>query len=315
MGDIGQILDRRILFFGGKGGVGKTTTASATAVAASRAGRRVLLVSTDPAHNTSDILGRRVGPEIVEVHPNLWALEIDAAAEAARYVGEVEGRIKDLFGAGILKEANRQIDLAASMPAAEEVALFDRIGSLIRGEDDRFELLVFDTAPTGHTLRLIRMPELMEAWIRALSRSRRAMLGGDQDESNDPIIRSLGERLERLQEFRARLVSPRVTAFVLVLMAERLPIEETARALAQLEDAGVRVGALIVNRVLPEASPDPFLVARHEQERVYLDEIDRRFASVPRLRVPQLARDVHGIDTLQIIAGALFPQVAGKGLS
>jgi arsenite-transporting ATPase len=315
MRDIEPLLDRKSLFFGGKGGVGKTTSASATALAASQAGKRVLLVSTDPAHNTSDILGRRVGPEIVEVCPNLHALEIDAAQESAHYVDEVKARIKDLFGQSILKEANRQIDLAASMPAAEEVALFDRIGSLIRGEDDRFDLLVFDTAPTGHTLRLIRMPELMEAWIRALSRSRRAMLGVEQDDKNDPIMRSLAERLEHLREFRARLVSPRVTAFVLVLIAERLPIEETARAIAQLDEAGVRVGALVVNRVLPEASPDPFLVARQAQERVYLDEIDSRFASVPRLRVPQLAHDVHGIDTLQIISGALFPQAAGKGPS
>ena len=96
----------------------------------------MLLVSTDPAHNTSDILGRPIGPDIVEVRPNLHALEIDAAQESARYVDEVKARIRDLFGHSILKEANRQIDLAASMPAAEEVALFDRIGALIRGEDD-----------------------------------------------------------------------------------------------------------------------------------------------------------------------------------
>ena len=215
-------------------------------------------------------------------------------------------RIKALFGHAILKEANRQIDLAASMPAAEEVALFDRIGSLIRGEDDRFDLLVFDTAPTGHTLRLIRMPELMEAWIRALSRSRRAMLGVDQDDKNDPIMMSLGDRLERLREFRARLISPRITAFVLVLNAERLPIEETARALAQLDEAGVRVGALIVNRVLPPSSMDPFLIARQAQERVYLDEIDTRFADVPRAAGAAVPRDVHGLETLQTIAAALF---------
>ena len=181
MTDAARLLDKKVLFFGGKGGVGKTTSAAATALQASRAGKRVLLVSTDPAHNTSDILGRPIGPEIVEVLPNLHALEVDATQESARYVEEVKVRIKALFGHAILKEANRQIDLAASMPAAEEVALFDRIGSLIRGEDDRFDLLVFDTAPTGHTLRLIRMPELMEAWIRALSRSRRAMLGVDQE--------------------------------------------------------------------------------------------------------------------------------------
>ena len=306
MADAARLLDKKVLFFGGKGGVGKTTSAAATALQASRAGKRVLLVSTDPAHNTSDILGRPIGPEIVEVLPNLHALEVDAAQESARYVEEVKERIKALFGHAILKEANRQIDLAASMPAAEEVALFDRIGSLIRGEDDRFDLLVFDTAPTGHTLRLIRMPELMEAWIRALSRSRRAMLGVDQDDKNDPIMMSLGDRLERLREFRSRLISPRVTSFVLVLNAERLPIEETARALAQLDEAGVRVGALIVNRVLPASSIDPFLIARQAQERVYLDEIDSRFADVPRLRVPQLPRDVHGIETLQTIAAALY---------
>jgi arsenite-transporting ATPase len=265
MDDRARLLDRKVLFFGGKGGVGKTTSASATALAASRAGRRVLLVSTDPAHNTSDIFDCPIGPDIVEVLPNLHALEIDAGRESARYVAEVKERIQSLFGHQILKEAHRQIDLAASMPAAEEVALFDRIGALIRGVDDRFDLLVFDTEPTGHTLRLIRMPELMEAWIRALSRSRRAMLGVDQDDKNDPIMLSLADRLERLREFRARLVSPRVTAFVLVLVAERLPIEETARALAQLDEAGVRVGALIVNRVLPASSPDPFLVARQDR--------------------------------------------------
>ena len=110
------------------------------------------------------------------------------------------------------------------MPAAEEMALFDRIGALIRGEDNRFDLIVFDTAPTGHTLRLIRMPELMEAWIRALSRSRRAMLGIEQDDRTDPMMRSLSERLENLREFRARLLSPRMTAFVLVLIAEQLPV-------------------------------------------------------------------------------------------
>ena len=163
------------------------------------------------------------------------------------------------------------------MPGAEEMALFDRIGALIRGEDERFDLIVFDTAPTGHTLRLIRMPELMEAWIRALSRSRHAMLGIEQDDATDPVMMSLAERLEHLREFRARLLSPRISAFVLVLVAERLPIEETARAIEQLEEAGVTIGGLVVNRVLPESSPDPFLRSRHEQEHVYLDEIERRF--------------------------------------
>jgi arsenite-transporting ATPase len=302
-----SLLEKKVLFFGGKGGVGKTTCASATALAASHAGKRVLLVSTDPAHSTSDIFEREIGPEPIELLPNLWGLEIDGAIESRRYVANVKEQIKGLFGDHILKEANKQIDLAASMPGAEEMALFDRIGGLIRGEDTRFDLIIFDTAPTGHTLRLIRMPELMEAWIRALSRSRQAMLGIEQDDKTDPVLVSLSGRLEGLREFRARLLSPRISAFILVLVAERLPIEETTRAIEQLTEAGVSIGGLVVNRVLPASSPDPFLQSRHAQEVIYLDEIERRFAKLSRVRVPQLPSDVHGIKTLESIASTLIP--------
>jgi arsenite/tail-anchored protein-transporting ATPase len=266
----------------------------------------VLLVSTDPAHSTSDIFERPIGAEPTAVRGSLFAMEIDAAEESRRYVEGVKEQIRQLFGHSILKEAHRQIDLAATMPGAEEVALFDRMGALIRGEDERFDLIIFDTAPTGHTLRLIRMPELMEAWIRAISRSRRAMLGVEQDDKTDPIMISLGDRLERLREMRARLVSGRTTGFVLVLIPERLPIEETARALAQLEEAGVRVGTLVVNRILPETSSDAFLTARRSQERVYLDEIDTRFAAYPRVNIPQLERDVYGLAALERVSKLLL---------
>jgi arsenite-transporting ATPase len=303
---LAALVDRSVLFFGGKGGVGKTTCASATALAASRMGKRVLLVSTDPAHSTADIFERPIGPEPVPLAPSLHGMEIDGASESRRYVVGVKEQIATLFGHSILKEANRQIDLAASMPGAEEVALFDRMGSLIRGEDERFDLIVFDTAPTGHTLRLIRMPELMEAWIKALSRSRRAMLGVEQDDREDPIMISLGARLERLRELRARLLSGRTTGFALVLIAERLPIEETVRAIEQLDEAGVKIGALIVNRVLPASSADPFLSARQKQEQVYLAEIDKRFASQPVIRVPQLESDVYGIAALERVSELLF---------
>ena len=304
------LIDKQVLFFGGKGGVGKTTSASAMALSASKSGKRVLLVSTDPAHSTSDIFEQQIGPEPVPLLPNLHGLEIDGEFESKRYVGEVKERIRDLFGHHIQKEANKQIDLAASMPGAEEMALFDRIGALIRGEDDRFDLIVFDTAPTGHTLRLIRMPELMEAWIRALSRSRQAMLGIEQDDKTDPVLISLTARLEGLREFRARLLSPRVSAFMLVLVAERLPIEETARAIEQLQEAGVTIGGMVINRVLPATSPDPFLRSRHDQEQIYLDEIDRRFAAHARVRVPQLPSDVHGVKTLEHLAGLLTAEKA-----
>ena len=304
---IRSVFDREVVFFGGKGGVGKTTCASAAALAASRRGKRVLLVSTDPAHSTSDIFETRIGPEPTPLLPGLHGMEIDAGTETQHYVANVKAQIASLFGHAILRAAHHQIDLAATMPGAEEVALFDRMGALIRGEDTRFDLIVFDTAPTGHTLRLIRMPELMEAWIKALSRSRRAMLGVEQDDRKDPIMLSLGDRLERLRELRARLMSGRTTAFVLVLIPERLPIEETARAIARLDEAGVRVGGLVVNRVLPTVSADAFLDARRRQEAVYLTEIGRRFSSHPAVRVPQLESDVYGVPALERISAVLFP--------
>jgi arsenite-transporting ATPase len=307
------LLNREVLFFGGKGGVGKTTCAAAMALAASQQGRRVLLVSTDPAHSTADIFERPIGATPVELLPNLWGLEIDAATESARYVQEVKDRVRDLFGHSILKEANRQIDLAASMPGAEEVALFDRMGALIRGEDARFDLVIFDTAPTGHTLRLVRMPELMDAWIRALTRSRRAMLGVEGDDTDDPVLVSLRDRFDRLQAVRARLMSGRTTAFVLVLIPERLPIEETSRALAQLDEMGVKIGGLVVNRVLPGESGDTFLRARRAQERVYLDEIERRFADRARIALPQYPRDVYGLGRLGPIANVLTAAVLPPG--
>jgi len=300
------LFDREVLFFGGKGGVGKTTCAAASALAASRLGKRVLLVSTDPAHSTSDIFQQQIGAQPTQLQPSFFAMEIDAAAESATYVKNVKTQIAQLFGHEILKEASRQIDLAATMPGAEEVALFDRMASLIRGEDERFDLIVFDTAPTGHTLRLIRMPELMEAWIKALSRSRRAMLGIDQDDRTDPIMLSLNGRLDSLRELRARLVTGRTTGFVLVLIPERLPIEETARAIEQLDDAGVNVSRLVVNRVLPETTTDPFMTARRKQERVYLDEIASRFAAHPMVRIPQFESDVYGIESLERIGGHLM---------
>ena len=193
------------------------------------------------------------------------------------------------------------------MPGAEEVALFDRMGALIRGEDERFDLIVFDTAPTGHTLRLIRMPELMEAWIKALSRSRRAMLGVEQDDKQDPIMISLNERLERLRELRARLVSGRTTGFVLVLIPERLPIEETARAIDQLDDAGVKVGALVVNRVLPPTSDGRVSGRRGGGRSASIST--RSIAGSRRtriVRVPQLESDVYGLAALDRISGLLM---------
>jgi len=295
-----HLIDRRVLFFGGKGGVGKTTCAAAVALAASRTGRRVLLVSTDPAHSTSDVLGIPITGAETEILPSLFALEINGPAEAQQYITDVKARAEALFGSSA-RRALQQIDLAGSMPGIEDAALFDRISRLVADRVDRYDLVVFDTAPTGHTLPLLRMPEAMTAWLRALADSRRAMLPEDSREA-DQIIGTLDERIARLQHFRARLTSRATTAFVLVVIPERLPVDETARAAEQLIDTGVDIGAVIINHVVPDDAHGAFIDARREQQRAHLARIDRLFAGLHRVRLSQRTSDIHGVAQLESIA-------------
>jgi arsenite/tail-anchored protein-transporting ATPase len=309
-----RLLDRQVVFFGGKGGVGKTTCSSAFALGVSQRGQRVLLVSTDPAHSTSDIFERQLGPTETELAPNLAALEIDGEAEAARYIGGVKRDIQKMFSPGVVRQANRQIEMAAASPGLIEVALLDRMIELILDRGRSHDLIVFDTAPTGHTLQLLRMPDAMTTWIQALVRHRRALLeidrGVDQATeeviATDPVLAALGRRHERLEQVRTTIMDRSRTSFALVTIPERLSIEETARAAQLLEETGVDVGALVVNRVLPDNLEGEFYRSRKDQEQSYLEEIDRRFKRLPRVRVRQLPRDVYGLPSLALVSGQLL---------
>ena len=224
------LLDRQVVFFGGKGGVGKTTCSAAFALAASRLGRRVLLVSTDPAHSTSDIFGQTIGGKERELLPRLSALEIDGEGEAARYIEGVKRDIERMFSPSVVKQAHRQIEVAAASPGLMEVALLDRIIDLIVEREQSFDSIVFDTAPTGHTLQLLRMPDAMTTWIQALVKHRRALLeidhGGEQtaDEAAaaDPVLAALQRRHGRLLQLRETITDRSRSSFVLVTIPERL---------------------------------------------------------------------------------------------
>jgi arsenite-transporting ATPase len=300
-----NLLRHQVLFFGGKGGVGKTTCAAATALSASRAGRRVLLASTDPAHSTSDIFGRPFTSTPQQILPSLFGLEIDPAAEARRYVADVKRRAAALFRGPSSARALEQIDVAASMPGIEEAALFDRVAELVAEPSATYDVMVVDTAPTGHMLQLLRTPLAISAWLRALADTRRHLLPEDRVET-DEILASLESRIDRLQVVRARLTSANVTAFVLVLTPERLPIDETIRAASQLAEIGIKVGAVVVNRVLPADAAGDFIEARRRQQLIYLKEIDRQFPGEAMVQVTERRSDIHGIADLEAIAGMLF---------
>ena len=296
---LNALLDRQVVFFGGKGGVGKTTCSAAFALASSRIGKRVLLVSTDPAHSTSDIFEREIGAKECELQPRLTALEIDGDGEASRYIADVKRDIERMFSASVVRQAHRQIEMAAASPGLIEVALLDRMIDLIVERERAFDLIVFDTAPTGHTLQLLRMPDAMTTWIQALVKHRKALLeidrGGDETPEaaavSDPVLAALERRHERLERLRETIVDRSRTAFVLVTIPERLAIEETARAATLLADTHLDLGGLVVNRVLPEGLEGDFYRSRKAQEQTYLGEIDRRFSALRRILVRQLPRD------------------------
>lgn len=303
---------RRLAFFGGKGGVGKTTLAAAFATLLASRGEKTLLVSTDPAHSTGDVLNARLSGEPQPIEENLWAVEIDAAADAAAYVERIKSDAEESVSPEVLPAVGRHLDLAKSSPGTEESALFDRFVDLIALCPGEYDRMVFDTAPTGHTLRLLTLPALLTTWVEGMVRQREKVAGmermlrnmaGREEPEGDPILDRLRERRQKFHHARHRLLED--ATFYLVLIPERLPIEETARALETLTHGGVHVGALVVNRVFPEVSGGEFMQARLEQQAEYLEEIEARFGDRNIVRVGQGARDVTRREQLEPIAAQL----------
>jgi arsenite/tail-anchored protein-transporting ATPase len=310
---------RRVQLVGGKGGVGKTTTAAALATAAAGEGQRTLLVSTDPAHSTGDLLRVRLGDGPTEVTSGLWAVEIDASATARAHVERVRADAHRLVGSEVRATVDRHLDLAMQGAGTLESAVLDRLAELLVAEADRFDRVVIDTAPTGHTLRLLAMPELLRGWIGGLVRQRErvrgldravANLAGDPVASDDPVLGRLRARADRLTALRRRLLEDAVVH--LVCLPERLSVEETVRAEATLRDAGLTVGAVVVNQVIPDTAEGGFVASRREQQREHLADIDRRLGHRQVVHVPQLPHDVRGPDDLDAVRRALSVVTTGR---
>ena len=324
---------RSIVFVGGKGGVGKTTTAAALSLRMAEAGERILLVSTDPAHSLADLFGGRIGDGAKEIVPGLHAMEIDPSREVDRYLDRVASTMKRFVRPAMYPEIERQMALTRHAPGAEEAALMDRVAHLMEEGRVGYDRVVFDTAPTGHTLRLLSLPEIMAAWTDGLLRSRdrsqslaeavdridrRRQASGDElswfddtderpeDERTARIRDVLMERRRRFAQARRLLLDASVTAFLLVLVPEKLPILESAKALSVLREHKVPVAGIVVNRVLPEKPLGAFLEQRRGQEATYLERIARDLAGVPHVHVPLLARDVVGLEGLREVSRHLL---------
>lgn len=299
---------KRILFVGGKGGVGKSTSAAALALLHAKQGFRTLLVSTDPAHNLGDIFHTSLCNKAMNVAQHLDVIEIDPSIEARDYIKSVKNNIKDVVSSHMHEEVNRQIDLASSSPGAEEAALFDRIVSIILDESAIYDSIIFDTAPTGHTIRLLTLPEIMGVWIDGMLDRRKkrndnyTQLLNDGEPVEDPIYEVLQNRKVRFAQVRKLLLDKSVTGFIFILNPERLPILETAKAISLLKKHKLEVSTLLINKILSQDIEGDFWKKRKETEAEYLSWIEQEFAQQQKFYIPLFESDINSVSLLEEFA-------------
>ena len=297
-GDCLDIFTKKIIFVGGKGGVGKSTSSAAIALESSIRGYKTLLISTDPAHNVGHIFDMKIGGKISVIETNLYALEIDPERETDLYIKTVKENIKGAVQPTMMEEVYRQLDTAKSSPGADEAALFDKLISIIIEESEHYDKLIFDTAPTGHTIRLLSLPELMGSWIEGLLSKRHrtnetyTRLLHDGERVEDPIFDVLLERKNRFNIARQIMLDKKQTGFIFVLNPEKLPIIETKNAVDILERYDLYVQTLIINRVLPDHEEGGFFQQRKEHQAPYLEEINSTFRGKELLVVPFFSHDI-----------------------
>ncbi len=251
---------RGAIFVGGKGGVGKTTVAAMLAVTLAERGERVRLVSTDPAHNLGHLFDRTVGDGPTTLGAGLLAHELDPERTVAAHLAEIESFLREIMPRESHAEITRHLDRSSHAPGMAEAALLDRLCDMTESVGRDVDRLIVDTAPTGHTLALLSLPEMMAAWTEGLLKNRaeadrfaakaRQLAGGAPEPDRNARIRGvLSRRRERLGRLRNRLSDPQRTAFVIATIPERMPVLETLALSRTLARAHIAVPAIVVNRI------------------------------------------------------------------
>lgn len=309
--------ERRVLFIGGKGGNGKTSVSSALAMARADDGARVLLVSTDPAHSLGYVWDTRLSDTATRVYGSgtgyVDGIEIDPAVTIKRHFSAVQTTMLRMLPERLHSSATQHLELAKTAPGSHEAAVLERIAEVLESSND-YDLVVFDTAPSGHTLQLLALPERLTSWTETLLASRKRSesfaaaargIVGTEDEvsaTDAQLRRALIARRERFALMSRTIVDHKATAFLIVTLAENLSVAETVDIAGQLHRLDISVGAVVVNRRSP-ADAGPILSGQREREAAYVDRLAAKLRGVPLRELPLVARDLTGADALAELAG------------
>ena len=298
----------RILLFTGKGGVGKTTCAAATALACAARGKKTLVMSTDPAHSLADALDRPLGPEPVLITENLWAQEVDMYYSMRKYWGNMRELVRTVLrwqGADAVAAEEM-----AALPGMGEGSALLWLEKFYREGD--YDVIVLDAAPTGETLTLLTLPQVTQWWLQKafpLQKTAFKTVGfAVRKTTGIPLDKGYAELdwlFGKLAEIQTVLQNTEITSARLVMNPEKMVIQEARRAYTYLQLYGYGVDAAIVNRVIPD--DEGGVMERYvEAQKGYLEEIEATFAPLPVLRVPHLGREVFGLELLREIGEGLY---------
>jgi arsenite-transporting ATPase len=299
----------KLILFGGKGGVGKTSCAIATAFALSE-NYKTLLISADPAHSLSDCLEQKIGFKVVKIEgtPSLSAIEVIADDALSEFKTEHLGDLKKLLETSTnLDDQDINEMLTLSIPGIDEVMSFKTIIDFI--EKDQYEKYVVDTAPTGHALRLISSPKLLDEWIKVAAKMRwkyRFMVssfsGSYKQDEVDAFLFSLKKTVKRIESL---LRNSTRCEFVPVCIPEAMAIMETQRLLAELGSNGIVPRQIVVNNVMVSDGCE-FCKNRRIGQSSYLQQITDIFHNLNKVEVPMFANEIKGIEALKILKNSLF---------
>jgi arsenite-transporting ATPase len=301
----------RILLFTGKGGVGKTTTAAATAVRCADAGQRTIVLSTDPAHSLGDAFDTELGDLTVEITDGLWGQQLDAQDRMEEAWDDIQGYLQAVFRWGGVDEI--EAEELSVVPGLDEIfALTDIKRYAASGE---WDTIVVDCAPTAETIRLLSLPGVLAWWMeRLFPMGRRVnkvvspLLGTvtDLPMPGDDVFGAVERFYERLDGVKELLTDRTVTTARLVVNPERVVVAEARRTFTYLSLFGYSVDAVIANRLLPDAVSDPWFEDWKQRDLDHLAAIEEGFAPVPVLRAELAPHELVGVDRLRAFGTALY---------